>query len=241
MAHYFDGENYVGEHMGVKYRLPRDDDAENPREAEDGWLGTMACEHGRYKLGDEGGTGLLTDAIRASAQYRDGWENDGSYGGRNPNAYVGDASEVSGIVKMLPRLRDVIYLPLYLYDHSGITMNTTGFSCRWDSGQVGFIFVTAADVFKEYADEIKHYKKPMLSVALRATVLERLKAEVSVYDHFLTGQIYSWEVGEESVSGYYGDQSAAEGAETYIESLSDEDRAALIAAQAEGDQEEADG
>ena len=32
---------------------------------------------------------------------------------------------------------DYIYLPLYLYDHSGITMNTTGFSCQWDSGQVG--------------------------------------------------------------------------------------------------------
>ena len=33
-------------------------------------------------------------------------------------------------------------LPLYLYDHSGITMNTTGFNDRWDSGQVGFIYTT---------------------------------------------------------------------------------------------------
>ena len=29
-----------------------------------------------------------------------------------------------------------IVQPLYLYDHGGITMNTTGFSCSWDSGQV---------------------------------------------------------------------------------------------------------
>ena len=43
---------------------------------------------------------------------------------------------------------DYILLPLYLYDHSGITMNTTGFSCSWDSGQVGFIYASKAR-FKE--------------------------------------------------------------------------------------------
>ena len=31
-------------------------------------------------------------------------------------------------------------LPLYLYDHSGLSMNTSGFSCPWDSGQVGWIY-----------------------------------------------------------------------------------------------------
>ena len=37
---------------------------------------------------------------------------------------------------------EVVALPLYLYDHSGITMNTSGFSCPWDSGQVGWIYCT---------------------------------------------------------------------------------------------------
>jgi len=36
----------------------------------------------------------------------------------------------------------VIYLPRFLYDHSGITMSTGPFSCPWDSGQVGFIYAT---------------------------------------------------------------------------------------------------
>jgi len=35
-----------------------------------------------------------------------------------------------------------VILPLYLYDHGGITMNTGGFSCRWDSGQVGWIYAS---------------------------------------------------------------------------------------------------
>ena len=32
--------------------------------------------------------------------------------------------------------KDVIGLPLFLYDHSGITMSTSVFSCPWDSVQV---------------------------------------------------------------------------------------------------------
>jgi len=44
----------------------------------------------------------------------------------------------------------IVVLPLYLYDHSGITMKTTPFSCQWDSGQVGYIYVTYEDIRKEY-------------------------------------------------------------------------------------------
>jgi hypothetical protein len=43
--------------------------------------------------------------------------------------------------------KDVVLLPLYLYDHSGLTMSTTPFSCPWDSGQVGFIYAEK-DVFR---------------------------------------------------------------------------------------------
>ena len=39
---------------------------------------------------------------------------------------------------------------LYLYDHSGITMSTGSFCDSWDSGQVGFIYVTKEDIEKEY-------------------------------------------------------------------------------------------
>jgi hypothetical protein len=46
-----------------------------------------------------------------------------------------------------------IYLPLYLYDHSGITMSYKPFGCRWDSGQVGFIYMTAQDIKKEYGSD----------------------------------------------------------------------------------------
>ena len=38
------------------------------------------------------------------------------------------------LFSLVEQMEGMVILPLYLYDHSGITMNTTGFSCPWDSG-----------------------------------------------------------------------------------------------------------
>lgn len=98
---------------------------------------------------------------------------------------------------------DYISLPLYLYDHSGITMNTTGFSCGWDSGKVGYIFVSKEAVRKEYS--CKNVTK-----SIQEKVLNCLRSEVSLYDDYLTGNIYCYDVkdkdGEsiDSCCGFYG-------------------------------------
>ena len=52
------------------------------------------------------------------------------------------AMSTHGLISMLESIDGFVFLPLYLFDHSGITMNTSGFSCPWDSGQVGWIFCT---------------------------------------------------------------------------------------------------
>ena len=99
--------------------------------------------------------------------------------------------------------KDCLYLPLYIYDHSGITINTTGFSCPWDSGQVGFIYVSKEKARKEYS--VKRISKK-----LRSRIYDCLRAEVQCYDDFLTGSVYGYivkdEEGEEvdSCWGYYG-------------------------------------
>jgi hypothetical protein len=33
-----------------------------------------------------------------------------------------------------------VYLPIYAYEHGGIALSTGSFSCRWDSGQLGWIW-----------------------------------------------------------------------------------------------------
>jgi len=83
--------------------------------------------------------------------------------------------------------KDVVSLPLYLYDHSGITINTTGFSCPWDSGQVGYIYADRADILSEYGGKI-------LTKKLRSKIEEYLKNEVSEYDQFLRGEVYGYNV-----------------------------------------------
>lgn len=85
-----------------------------------------------------------------------------------------------------------IIKPLYMYDHSGITIATTPFSCRWDSGQIGWVFISDADAAYE-----------QLSADMLDTVLE---AEVTTYDRYLRGEVYEWAVhkGDEYIEGCGG-------------------------------------
>ena len=80
-----------------------------------------------------------------------------------------------------------IVIPLYLYDHGGITMRTSPFGDPWDSGQVGFIYVTDAVIREEY-----------VVTEITEAVLERARAvlegEVKDYDQYLTGDVYGWVV-----------------------------------------------
>ena len=95
-----------------------------------------------------------------------------------------------------------VILPLYLYDHSGITISTTPFSCNFDSGQIGFIYVTRETIF----ENIKGYK--ILTKKLKQIVTERLLNELKCYDQYLTGEIYSFEILRDNerleyCGGYY--------------------------------------
>jgi len=113
-----------------KYRLEvfLDTCPESPRNWDN--LGTMVCSHRRYDLGDEQAKNI--DEYSSWDEWLQGEVYD-LYGGED----------------------NVVCLPLYLYDHGGITMNTTGFACFWDSGQVGWIYVTKEKLRKEtgYSDK----------------------------------------------------------------------------------------
>ncbi|MEN3005965.1 hypothetical protein [Dehalobacterium formicoaceticum] len=94
-------------------------------------------------------------------------------------------------------------LPLYLYDHSGITMNTSGFSCPWDSGQVGWIYATKEAIQTEY--DCKE-----LTPEIREKAEKLLRGEVEYYDHYIRGDCYGFQLykdGEEvdSCWGFIGD------------------------------------
>jgi len=102
---------------------------------------------------------------------------------------LGDEQPTSDPSSYLRSLGKVITLPIYMYDHSGITISTSPFSCPWDSGYVGFIYATRQKV-------LDHFSKSRLSAALRDAALIYLKGEVKAYDTFLRGCCYSFVIFE---------------------------------------------
>lgn len=156
---------------GKVLRVYSDTDADSPRDWEESNLGIMACSHRKYKLGDE----------QINSENFSGWSEIKKY-----------------LIEEKGAIPEFI-LPLYLYDHSGITIKTTPFGDRWDSGQVGFIYTTK--------DKLKEMGTP------KDRVLKVLRSEVSTYDDYLTGNIYGYKLFEcvkgnweetDAVWGFYG-------------------------------------
>lgn len=96
-----------------------------------------------------------------------------------------------------------VILPLYLYDHSGITMSTTDFNDRWDSGQVGYIIATKEQIRNLLG------KEPLPE--MKEEIERELIAETKNYDAYLQGDCYAYEITDEtggivdSCCGFYGD------------------------------------
>jgi hypothetical protein len=121
---------------------------------------------------------------------------------------------------------NAIILPLYLYDHSGITISTTPFSCSWDSGQVGYIYTTI-----ERARDISHGWK-RLTAKRREAVKDMLRAEVKTYDQYIRGEVYRFTIEDEdgnyiySGGGYYGRDDCEKEAREFIDGYLTDDRKA---------------
>jgi hypothetical protein len=75
---------------------------------------------------------------------------------------------------------NVCILPVFMYDHSGITISTGPFSCPWDSGQVGIIYVTKETCEKQ---QIKFEDAENI-----------LKGEIKVLDQYLTGDVWGYTI-----------------------------------------------
>lgn len=118
-------------------------------------------------------------------------------------------AECMGISELEKLVRErCCILPLYLYDHSMISISTGSFIGRavhaeWDSGQVGWIYATKEDVIKEYGSD-------GLTPENREKVETLMSGEVEYYDHYLRGDCYGFElykdgVEEDSCWGFIGD------------------------------------
>jgi len=165
----------------LEYRIEQDEDSQSPREYNN--LGTMHCWHSRYNLGDEQ---HQQDADVFLAELG-GFEEDYEWSEKEYEIYK-EAAEKRAY-------ENYIILSLYLYDHSGITMNTGGFSCPWDSGQVGWLIVSKEDVRKEYG--WKNLTKKRIQ-----QIEGYLRGEVETYDQYLTGDVWGYIIENEEYDIY---------------------------------------
>lgn len=132
-------------------------------------LSQMICFHNRYQLGDK--------HSYKSNDYS-GWDE---------------------LKKKIESDHDVsIIFPVYLYDHSGITVSTEPFSCPWDSGQVGWIFCTKQQIMENFG--IKRITKKHLDIVRKVLI-----DELEQYDQYLRGEVYLYYMNDESaIGGFYG-------------------------------------
>jgi hypothetical protein len=103
--------------------------------------------------------------------------------------------------------KDVLCLPVYAYEHGGITISTSDghypFNDRWDAGRAGIIFITKEKIREEYGWKVITKKR-------REEIMGRLQAEVEEYDLYLRGECYGYkafengEAADDSCWGFLG-------------------------------------
>jgi len=161
--------------LQIEVKIVPDIEPISPREWDN--YGIMACSHRRYNLGDEQ---LRSNDFTS-------WEEVREY--------------------LIRECEAVVILPLMLYDHSGLSISTRSFHGRahhaeWDSGQVGFIYTTRANIKKMQG--WKYLTKERLE-----KVESYLRAEVEEYDTYLRGDVWGYQLEldgepEGSCYGYFG-------------------------------------
>lgn len=95
-------------------------------------------------------------------------------------------------------------LPVYLLDHSGLSVSTGSFSHidpgEWDSGQCGWIIMTREAALKKYG-----YRR--ITKARRQKLEKYLAGEIAMLNACFTGDVYGYEItdrGGEFVDSCWG-------------------------------------
>ena len=92
-------------------------------------------------------------------------------------------------LRKICKKKNVFSLPLYVYDHSGLSMATVPFHDVWDSGCAGRIYITKAEAIAQLGAS---------AVNWREKAKECLEAEVEMYDQYLRGENYGYILMDDS-------------------------------------------
>ncbi len=152
-----------------------DSHSENPREWDN--LGTFVSVNNCYGADvvyDHGPEQYLIEMIE---QFNTGFEQN-----------MLDKEELPAFGELLEIAEKYyVILPVFKYEHSGVAYNTTGFSCIYDSGQTGFIYVSKDTLRKAYG--WKRITKDRI-----AMVNEILSSEIKLFSQWVSGSVYGFQL-----------------------------------------------
>ena len=163
---------------GRKLRLVIEEEQfpEDPRSWDN--LGTMLCCHRDYYLGDCNSNEETEQQLAEICR---------KYGKSDEEI---DEMTFAEEVQFILNQEDVCGFPLWLYDHSGISMSTTRQSA-WDSSFVGLIFVEKDSYLAQMGLKEDIYWKVRAEKAL--------ESEIEIYSDFLEGNVYQWTLYEPTI------------------------------------------
>ena len=161
-----------------EFRLDIVDDPNplNPRDDEN--IGHMICWHKNYRLGDRHDYVTPYQFLYQLAMQMncipDNTEED---------------EEITSFSDLMNALEEqILILPIWIYDHSGISLSCGAevqwpYNDKWDSAQVGWIYVTKQEFVSNTGNTDEDWKPTATAI---------LKAEVQTYSEYLEGAVYGY-------------------------------------------------
>lgn len=218
-------------HKGLKIIIQNDPHAENPREIST-TLGTLFVPRNEHLSDDDmrasqtakdfGGDAIKKEFLHKLVRraYSDeemiAREERHDVDLEAPANYASFLSDMRDereleILEEMGRERYEI-LPVYKYEHSGVALSTTPFRSSWDSGQIGWIFVSHDRIEEEGID--------------RESARELMEANIDTFSTWVAGEAVGFKVKDpeegitvDSCWGFYDREYAMERAKSSAERI----------------------
>jgi len=106
-----------------------------------------------------------------------------------------------------------VWAKVYMYSHSGDTISSKPFGCRWDSGVFGYLYATPDEISKWYDTPFTDELKALAEKAMK----EFIDGE---WDAYVSGEVYGYSIIDtsdeeviDSCDGYNGRKNAEQAAQ----------------------------
>lgn len=204
-------------YKGYTVNIEVEDNTINLRDEGENRFGTIVGYHKHYNFTDKRFIASYASSWEEAMLYYFGYEYDIEIRNYLESIYPNDTELVDNLMycietdnqyepKLMEHIKEwielnIVHLPVYMFEHGDIRVRTTPFNSRWDSGQLGFIYIKLDN---EEIVENKYTKEQIVNY---------LNSEVKLLDYYVSGDIYEFFIYDnddnlyipiDSCSGFYG-------------------------------------